>query len=55
MRKDVRDYKPGALRDYEKLYNPYVNAEGTNNPHKSYGYLIQPKLSQNMLRFFGLA
>ncbi|MCP4092637.1 MAG: hypothetical protein GY747_04230 [Planctomycetes bacterium] len=45
-------------RDYTKLYNPFkVVPHGGNkasekrNPHKSYGYLVQPKLSQWLGRF----
>ena len=41
------------FRDYEKLFNPYRNAKGKRNAHKSYGYLLQPKLAKTMLRFFG--
>jgi hypothetical protein len=52
FRKHVGDYSKDTLRDYVGLYNPYVNREGKANPHKSYGYLIQPKLSQNMMWFF---
>lgn len=45
-------------RDYTKLYNPFQvvphagnkNSE-KRNPHKSYGYLVQPKLSQWLGRF----
>ena len=44
----IRTYSSEALRDYVKLYNPYKNTKGKQNPHKSYGYLIQPKLSQNI-------
>ena len=40
-------------RDYRQLFNPYTNKEGELNPHKSYGYLLQPKFAKTMLRFFG--
>lgn len=52
--KEVFDgkYGPKSLADYVKLYNPYVNPQEKRNPHKSYGYLVQPKLSQNLIRFF---
>ncbi len=33
------------IRDYKNLYNPYV-CSGYHNPHKSYGYLVQPKLTK---------
>jgi hypothetical protein len=46
------------FRDYTKLYNPFVVVPHTGNkgsekrnPHKSYGYLVQPKLSQWLGRF----
>jgi hypothetical protein len=54
MREHVGGYEGGALRDYVKLYNPYRNSQGHPNPHKSYGYLIQPKLSQRLIEFFGV-
>lgn len=54
MRKDVGDYGKHDLMDYTRLYNPYLNTKGKQNPHKSYGYLVQPKLSQNLRRFFGV-
>ena len=41
------------FRDYRNLYNPYRSAAGRRNPHKSYGYLLQPKLAKTMLRFLG--
>ncbi|WP_200764004.1 lipase/acyltransferase domain-containing protein [Nitrosophilus alvini] len=41
------------FRDYKRLYNPYKNERGKANPHKSYGYLLQPKLAKTLLRFFG--
>lgn len=50
---NVRNYTAKQLRDYVKLYNPYVTAEDKKNPHKSYGYLIQPKLSQKFKEFMG--
>jgi len=51
MKKYVKAYKPGELMDYTKLFNPFVTSEGKKNPHKSYGYLIQPKLSQKFKEF----
>jgi Lecithin:cholesterol acyltransferase len=53
MKKYVKAYRSDELRDYTKLYNPFVNAEDKKNPHKSYGYLIQPKLSQKFKEFMG--
>ncbi|MEE9218879.1 MAG: hypothetical protein V3U98_07400 [Acidobacteriota bacterium] len=53
LRRDVGGYGPGDLRDYVRLYNPYRGTDGKPNPHKSYGYLIQPKLSQKLRQFFG--
>lgn len=41
-----------AFRDYVKLWNPFITVSGEPNPHKSYGYLVQPKLAtwiQNFL------
>ncbi len=38
-------------RDYIKLWNPFVSVSGKSNPHKSYGYLVQPKLAQWIGRF----
>lgn len=53
MRKHVGGYRSDDLRDYVRLYNPFVGPDGRANPHKSYGYLIQPKLSQKLRQFFG--
>jgi hypothetical protein len=55
LRDVVGGYAANDLRDYVKLYNPYVDPAGYRNPHKSYGYLIQPKLSQKLRQFFGAA
>ena len=54
MRKQVGGYGRKDLRDYTKLYNPFKNTKDKGNPHKSYGYLIQPKLSQNVRGFYGI-
>jgi hypothetical protein len=54
LRKEVGGFGRKDLRDYTRLYNPYENTDSQGNPHKSYGYLIQPKLSQNVRRFFGV-
>ncbi|ROR35044.1 hypothetical protein [Inmirania thermothiophila] len=41
-----------ATRDYVRLANPYVSPRtGRPNPHKSYGYLVQPKLAKWLGRF----
>lgn len=53
MKQHVKRYRSKDLKDYVKLYNPYKTTEGINNPHKSYGYLIQPKLSQKFKEFMG--
>jgi len=53
MKQHVKRYKASELRDYTKLYNPFENGEGKKNPHKSYGYLIQPKLSEKFKEFMG--
>ena len=54
MRANIDGYASDSFRDYRKLYNPYRGRNGKPNPHKSYGYLIQPKLSYNMRWFFGV-
>ena len=54
MREHVGGYGRKDLRDYVKLYNPYRNRKDKANPHKSYGYLIQPKLSQKLRQFYGV-
>lgn len=33
-------------RDYVKLWNPFTTVSGNSNTHKSYGYLVQPKLAK---------
>jgi len=53
MKEHVRNYRKGELMDDTKLYNPFITAEDKKNPHKSYGYLIQPKLSQKFKEFMG--
>ena len=53
FRKMIEDKLLKDFRDYRGLYNPYRNRKGEVNPHKSYGYLLQPKLAKTMLRFFG--
>ena len=49
MQEAVSQFKTTPFRDYVSLYNPYITGKGKQNPHKSYGYLIQPKLSQKIL------
>lgn len=46
-------YKTNKFRDYGTLYNPHDTSKDKKNPHKSYGYLIQPKLSQKFKEFMG--
>ena len=41
-----------GFRDYKGLFNPYRNEKNKLNAHKSYGYLLQPKLAKTMLRLF---
>jgi hypothetical protein len=53
MKEYVKPYRKGQLMDYTKLYNPFITAKDKKNPHKSYGYLIQPKLSQKFKEFIG--
>lgn len=53
MKEHVRPYRSDELKDYVKLYNPYETPEGKKNPHKSFGYLIQPKLSEKFREFMG--
>ena len=53
LREHVGGYGNEDLRDYTQLYNPFKTPQDKSNPHKSYGYLIQPKLSQKLRRFFG--
>jgi Lecithin:cholesterol acyltransferase len=53
MKEHVKAYRANDLKDYTKLYNPFENAEKKKNPHKSYGYLIQPKLSEKFKEFMG--
>lgn len=35
-----------SSRDYSQLYNPFITPAKKANPHKSYGYLVQPKLAK---------
>ncbi len=51
MKENVKPYRANDLKDYTKLYNPFINIDGDENPHKSYGYLIQPKLSEKFKEF----
>lgn len=39
-------------RDYINLQNIYRNPKNKLNPHKSFGYLIQPKLAEVLIEFF---
>ena len=54
--RDMREHgllkeAPSGNSDYVRLYNPFRNDKGKGNPHKSYGYLVQPKLAKWVLRF----
>ncbi|MBL1141923.1 MAG: hypothetical protein HND53_07835 [Proteobacteria bacterium] len=51
MKEHVKPYRANDLKDYTKLYNPFENIDGKKNPHKSYGYLVQPKLSEKFKEF----
>ena len=51
MENNITHCNPGDLKDFVKLYNPFETPTGKKNPHKSYGYLIQPKLSQQFIKF----
>jgi hypothetical protein len=52
MRADLPDRRPGDFRDYRQLFNPYRDPDGGANPHKAFGYLVQPKLAQQLVRRF---
>lgn len=43
--------KKNKVRDYKDLYNPFIAPSGKRNPHKSYGYLVQPKLAKWLVKF----
>jgi hypothetical protein len=51
MRRDLDGYSEADFRDYRRLYNPYREQGDIANPHKASGYLIQPKLAQQLCRF----
>lgn len=48
MARDLGQYRKGDLRDYRRLLNPFRDVNGTPNPHKSYGYLVQPRLARRL-------
>jgi len=50
MLRDLRHLKRSELRDYRELFNPYRETDGTPNPHKLFGYLVQPKLASRLCR-----
>jgi hypothetical protein len=50
MLRDLPHLKRGEMRDYRELFNPYRESDGTPNPHKLFGYLIQPKLASRLCR-----
>lgn len=43
--------KKDKVRDYNDLYNPFITPSKKRNPHKSYGYLVQPKLAKWLTKF----
>ena len=45
------DYQllPDGAKDYTGLYNPFVAPNGSKNPHKLFGYLVQPKLAKELI------
>lgn len=50
MSADLDDHGPGDFRDYRQLFNPFRDVDGSPNPHKAFGYLVQPKLAQQLIR-----
>jgi hypothetical protein len=50
MRRDLRQSRADDFRDYGGLFNPYREPEGGPNPHKGFGYLVQPKLAKHLAR-----
>lgn len=48
MLRDLPHLRRGEMRDYPELFNPYREADGTPNPHKLFGYLVQPKLASRL-------
>lgn len=56
MRRDIKGYTEDHFRDYRRLFNPCLEQGVVPNPHKASGYLVQPKLAQQLsraLRGFG--
>jgi hypothetical protein len=50
MLRDMPHLRRGDMRDYRDLFNPYREPDGTPNPHKIFGYLVQPKLASRLCR-----
>jgi hypothetical protein len=51
MRKDLGTrHGRRELRDFRGLFNPYREPDGSPNPHKVFGYLIQPMLASRLCR-----
>jgi hypothetical protein len=50
MRRDLPHLEDDALNDFPGLFNPYREPDGTPNPHKIFGYLIQPMLATRLVR-----
>ena len=50
MRRDMPHLDGDRLRDFPGLFNPYRELDGTPNPHKIFGYLIQPMLAVRLVK-----
>lgn len=50
MRRDMPQLDGDRLRDFPGLFNPYRELDGTPNPHKIFGYLIQPMLAVRLAK-----
>jgi hypothetical protein len=54
MKRDLGGYKADDFRDYRYLFNPYRAPGDHPNPHKDFGYLVQPKLASQLCRYIKL-
>jgi hypothetical protein len=50
MRRDLPQLQGDELNDFPALFNPYREPDGRPNPHKIFGYLIQPMLATRLVR-----
>ena len=50
MLRDLPRLRREDMRDYRELFNPYREPDGTPNPHKIFGYLVQPQLAVRLCR-----